>query len=1031
LLDDYGLQDIQNLRKSGKHFKGVSGHTAINTSAPTTGGSAFVYLANGFHYRKSQPSESHVIVYSANSAAITSGHLFQNTTAIPNAGNFSATVLHTPSYFNHIWRFSNAPGGDMLASNGDETLIWSGSETEATSFVTTTVALSGVTTTLTNPNDYTDQVRNTQTDAENVAYIGGGNDSYTKLLLHVDGADGSTTFTDSSGSAHTVLSAGSAQIDVDQKKYGTASLLLTSATSTTYAITADHADWNMGTGAFTVDFWVRFNAVPGADQAFFSQYVDGTNYVRCFYNKSTGLIDFTINDGGTSQSSRTLFSPAANTWYHVAIVRGWAGSNTTIAVAIDGTDAGAQTGFTNEWKDLAASFEIGAFATANNLEGWIDEFRVTKGAARWTADFTPPSRPYTSASNTWLIGFKRPLQGVKYYVSDVNTSASTLTAYEWNGASWSGLTVTDNTVTGGKSLGQTGTVTWSSTVNTSKPRYINGLSLYWYEFTLSAGEATIYYTTVDAPIQSIKNIWDGAEQQAVKVLKYDSVYKDYTAEAGDGALASYVDMSAASTAVDLYLGFVDPQQAFNFTFVAGYENTNASTLTVSYWDGSAWAAVSTQSDGTSASSKSFSKTGVVAFQAPEKGTEYKRAFSDEYPLYYYKLEFSAALSSSVRVGEIRGIPSPPTLPPYRFSESFQSRAFLFNEKNGAKNKAIYSVTDATDIFNGSDSGVIYFGDKTPITAAAVVYNVFQTTAVEQLLVTKENETWRLSGADPENWTLQKMSGNIGCVAPLSMVSAEATNTSTEVKRAVAIWVSDKGPVMSDGANIIPIGEDIRCYWDPNDSRFIPVAWQPKSVGWYDTQSKSYKLLIASGATSSALNTELEYSLPNREWTKIYRENAAGANPLQSGWPVWDTNGLGYTYGGGKDGFMYRLENGNNWNSVANITSYIHTKDMILDNQTPLFRTSIIKYLRTAYKLKSVGNITVNHYGDRVLTISGTSNQAGPALITSASTTYYNTQSTQIGPFLYHSLKYTATTNVADGLELTGMGVYFEPQTVIR
>jgi hypothetical protein len=237
--------------------------------------------------------------------------------------------------------------------------------------------------------------------------------------------------------------------------------------------------------------------------------------------------------------------------------------------------------------------------------------------------------------------------------------------------------------------------------------------------------------------------------------------------------------------------------------------------------------------------------------------------------------------------------------------------------------------------------------------------------------------------------------------------------------------------MSDGATIVPISDDIKCYFDPNDSRYIPATMQSKSVAWYDPSTRSYKLLVASGASATYLNTELEYSLKYKEWTKIYRENASGANPLQSGWQVWDTNGVGYTYGGGKDGFVYRLNNGNNWNSTANIASYLHTKDMILDNVAPMMRQATIKYLRTAYKKRAVGNITINHYGDRALTTSGVSGQMGPAIITSAATTNYNTQSTILGNWLYHSLKYSATTNVTDGLELLGIGIYYAPSTVIR
>lgn len=124
LLDEHGLQDIQNLRKDGKRFKGVSGHTAINTVYVSGASNDYPYILNGFHFRKDQPSESHVIVYAADSMMPTDGRLYQNTTAVPGTGDFSSAALHTPASFSDVWRFSNAPAGNMVASNGDETLIW-------------------------------------------------------------------------------------------------------------------------------------------------------------------------------------------------------------------------------------------------------------------------------------------------------------------------------------------------------------------------------------------------------------------------------------------------------------------------------------------------------------------------------------------------------------------------------------------------------------------------------------------------------------------------------------------------------------------------------------------------------------------------------------------------------------------------------------------------------------------------------------------------------------------------------------------
>ena len=93
-------------------------------------------------------------------------------------------------------------------------------------------------------------------------------DSYTKALLHFDGADTSTTITDESGKTWTP--AGTAQIDTAQYKW-TSSLLLDG--NSDYISTPDHDDFNVGSGDFTIDFWVRFNSVPGAGgySCFFAQ----------------------------------------------------------------------------------------------------------------------------------------------------------------------------------------------------------------------------------------------------------------------------------------------------------------------------------------------------------------------------------------------------------------------------------------------------------------------------------------------------------------------------------------------------------------------------------------------------------------------------------------------------------------------------------------------------------------------------------------------------------------------------------------
>ena len=57
-----------------------------------------------------------------------------------------------------------------------------------------------------------------------------------------------------------------------------------------------------------------------------------------------------------------------------------------------------------------------------------------------------------NAGDYWFVGFFRPVQGVKFYVDTVNTTASSMYANEWNGTAWAALTVTDGTAVAGKSL---------------------------------------------------------------------------------------------------------------------------------------------------------------------------------------------------------------------------------------------------------------------------------------------------------------------------------------------------------------------------------------------------------------------------------------------------------------------------------------------------------------------------------------------------------------------------------------------------
>jgi len=218
-----------------------------------------------------------------------------------------------------------------------------------------------------------------------------GNDSYTKLLLHCDGVDESTSFPDDSSSAHSPVAQADAQVDTAQQKFGTGSALLDGTGD--YIKVPDSADWDFGTGDFTIDCWVRFaDTATGTICARIS-----TNY---FYWSREGSSSWRFRDYGGSIDFSRSFSNTIDTWYHVAIVR--EGSN--FKMYLNGVQQGATYTSSASMLDRTASLDIGHMTenAGYALNGHIDEFRVSKGIARWTSNFTPPTSPYSSGETVTI-----------------------------------------------------------------------------------------------------------------------------------------------------------------------------------------------------------------------------------------------------------------------------------------------------------------------------------------------------------------------------------------------------------------------------------------------------------------------------------------------------------------------------------------------------------------------------------------------------------------------------------------------------
>lgn len=209
--------------------------------------------------------------------------------------------------------------------------------------------------------------------------------SSVSSLLHFDGSDGSTTFTDVKGNAWTAT--GNAQLDTAQSKWGGASCLFDGAgdivTSSSTAIINLSID-------FTVEYWVR-QATAGvtAMSHFHFSYSGGDNNGLSIWRRpSDGVL---MADNGVTGTTAGTIAISLNTWTHIAVVR----DSGTIRGYVNGVQALNHTAQSYPGVINLASIGMlkgGLYA----FDGHIDDLRVTSGFCRYPngTTFAVPTEPF-------------------------------------------------------------------------------------------------------------------------------------------------------------------------------------------------------------------------------------------------------------------------------------------------------------------------------------------------------------------------------------------------------------------------------------------------------------------------------------------------------------------------------------------------------------------------------------------------------------------------------------------------------------
>jgi PKD repeat protein len=264
----------------------------------------------------------------------------------------------------------------------------------------------------------------------NGTFGGYADDNYTVSLLHMDGSEGGTLIKDQYGN-RTWTTSGNIQTKAVWKKYGStgAGYIDTNYNWISPTVT-DNSTFNFGTSDWTVDTWL----VPNTSASQWLIYGDGGTSSKGYTLacvQSTGTCSVSSNATGVwatnvqATSSKAVLVPT-----HIAFVR----YGTLLSIYRDG--------FLEAQSTIPAganfvTYENGIFTRVLfgvGIGSGYDEPRITKGLARWTANFTPPVTPYELITNqTWT---PTPDASGTIPATIQFTDGTPSTAWTANGYSW-------------------------------------------------------------------------------------------------------------------------------------------------------------------------------------------------------------------------------------------------------------------------------------------------------------------------------------------------------------------------------------------------------------------------------------------------------------------------------------------------------------------------------------------------------------------------------------------------------------------
>ncbi len=168
-----------------------------------------------------------------------------------------------------------------------------------------------------------------------------------------------------------------------------------------YVSTPDHADFDFGSGNFTIDGWIKLDAESHGAVTVASKYTGGVGWIFQVDPWDDKMVIF---DSGGSFRKVSTSDMKANQWYHVAVVR----EGNAIKFFLNGVQQGSNQAAAQNYNGAKTALNIGTYDNSSFMKGRMDEVRISKGVARWSTNFTPASDEYDRDTDTsFLLHFSQ------------------------------------------------------------------------------------------------------------------------------------------------------------------------------------------------------------------------------------------------------------------------------------------------------------------------------------------------------------------------------------------------------------------------------------------------------------------------------------------------------------------------------------------------------------------------------------------------------------------------------------------------